>query len=188
MVLALKSLSYQAIEVDTHNKPAELLALSAKGTVPVLVVDNEVLDESAAIVAYLDRHVETPPLLTAPAAQALQNYSDKNIGPQIRDAIFIRREQPETEWDQSVLSQCQDAWEQILEYLEVKCGDTGPWFLGDTPSIADCALSARFALAQYYGLHGVDKHPKLSAWLTGLYQSSAFQQACPAHIYDSVVP
>ena len=188
MVLAFKSLGYQSIEVDTQNKPAELLALSAKGTVPVLVVGDEVLDESAAIVAFLEQHQKMPALLTQPEALALQHYSDKDIGPKIRDAIFIRREQPETEWDQSVLSQCQDAWEQILEYLEVKCRDTGPWFLGDTPSIADCALSARFALAQYYGLHGVDKHPKLSAWLTRLYQSSAFQQACPAHIYDSVLP
>lgn len=187
MALALKSLSYQAIEVDTHNKPAELLALSAKGTVPVLVVDNEVLDESAAIVAYLDRHVEMPPLLTAPAAQALQNYSDKNIGPQIRDAIFIRREQPEAEWDHAVLSQCQCAWEHILEHLEGQCSPSGPWFLGDTPSIADCALCARFALAQYYGLHGVDKYPKLLAWITRLYQSNAFRQACPAHIYDALL-
>lgn len=187
MVLALKSLSYQTIEVDTHNKPAELLALSAKGTVPVLVVDDEVLDESAAIVAYLERHEETPPLLTTPAAMTLQNYSDKDIGPKIRDAIFIRREKPEAEWDHAVLSQCQNAWEHILEHLENQCSSSGPWFLGDTPSIADCALCARFALAQYYGLHGVDKHPKLSAWITRLYRSNAFRQACPAHIYETLL-
>ena len=188
MALALKSLSYQAVEVDTHNKPTELLALSAKGTVPVLVVDDEVLDESAAIVAYLERHEETPPLLTTPEAMTLQNYSDKDIGPKIRDAIFMRREKPEAEWDHAVLSQCQNAWEHILEHLENHCSSSGPWFLGDTPSIADCALCARFALAQYYGLHGVDKHPKLSAWITRLYRSNAFRQACPAHIYETLLP
>ncbi len=188
MALALKSLNYESIEVDTHNKPAELLALSAKGTVPVLVAGNEVLDESAGIIDFLERSRATPALLGSSTAVALQSYSDKEIGPQIRDAIFICREQPEAEWDHSVLSQCQRAWEQILEYLDTQCSASGPWFLGDFPSIADCALSARFALAQHYGLRGVDTHPKLSAWLTRLYQSNAFQQACPTHIYNGLLP
>jgi len=50
--LALSNISYELIEVDFANKPAKLLELSPKGTVPVLVLeDGKVIDESIEIVA-----------------------------------------------------------------------------------------------------------------------------------------
>ena len=54
--LFFKNLSYQQISVDTENKPPELLSLSAKATVPVLLADDKVLDDSQTIMQWLEQY------------------------------------------------------------------------------------------------------------------------------------
>lgn len=53
MALAYAQISVTQHEVDLKNKPLELLQLSAKGTVPVLVLqDNRVIDQSLDIMIW----------------------------------------------------------------------------------------------------------------------------------------
>jgi glutathione S-transferase len=53
MALALASIAYEKIEVSLRAKPPELLALSPKGTVPVLVLQNgQVIDQSLDIMRW----------------------------------------------------------------------------------------------------------------------------------------
>lgn len=49
MALRYCAVEVQIVEVSLKAKPAEMLALSSKGTVPVLAVDGRVIDESLAI-------------------------------------------------------------------------------------------------------------------------------------------
>lgn len=49
MALRYSQVAVQIIEVSLKDKPAQMLALSPKGTVPVLSVDGRVIDESLAI-------------------------------------------------------------------------------------------------------------------------------------------
>ena len=49
MALHYSGVEVQIVEVSLKAKPAEMLALSSKGTVPVLAVDGRVIDESLAI-------------------------------------------------------------------------------------------------------------------------------------------
>ncbi|MBK5554170.1 MULTISPECIES: glutathione S-transferase [unclassified Pseudomonas] len=49
MALRYCGVEVQIVEVSLKAKPAEMLALSSKGTVPVLEVDGRVIDESLAI-------------------------------------------------------------------------------------------------------------------------------------------
>ena len=49
MALRYSGVAVQIVEVSLKAKPAEMLALSAKGTVPVLSIDGQVIDESLAI-------------------------------------------------------------------------------------------------------------------------------------------
>lgn len=49
MALRYSGVAVQIVEVSLKAKPAEMLALSGKGTVPVLSVDGQVIDESLAI-------------------------------------------------------------------------------------------------------------------------------------------
>jgi glutathione S-transferase len=49
MALRYSGVAVDIVEVSLKAKPAEMLALSSKGTVPVLSVDGRVIDESLAI-------------------------------------------------------------------------------------------------------------------------------------------
>ena len=49
MALRYSGVAVNIVEVSLKAKPAEMLALSSKGTVPVLNVDGQVIDESLAI-------------------------------------------------------------------------------------------------------------------------------------------
>ncbi|MGL6243257.1 glutathione S-transferase [Pseudomonas sp.] len=52
MALRYSGVAVQIVEVSLKAKPAEMLALSPKGTVPVLSVDGQVVDESLAIMRW----------------------------------------------------------------------------------------------------------------------------------------
>jgi glutathione S-transferase len=49
MALSYAQINYQHREILLKDKPASMLAFSAKGTVPVLIVNDEVIDESLSI-------------------------------------------------------------------------------------------------------------------------------------------
>ena len=182
LAFSLNQLDYEGILVDTRDKPQALLDISPKGTVPVLVTDGEVIDESALIIEFLEARPAGVRLLDDPRSQALEQYSDTVVGAKIRDAIFMRRDQPEEAWDQAVLQACQNEWTAILQTLEAQCDAVGPWFLGASPSVADCALAARFALASFYQLTGLEQHPKLHQWFSRLLHSDTFKTASPDYL------
>ncbi|WP_213938200.1 glutathione S-transferase [Pseudomonas sp. dw_612] len=52
MALRYSGVEVQIVEVSLKAKPAEMLALSSKGTVPVLAVEGRVIDESLAIMRW----------------------------------------------------------------------------------------------------------------------------------------
>lgn len=53
MALQLANVQCELREVELKNKPEEMLAVSPKGTVPILVLDNSVLDESNDIIQWV---------------------------------------------------------------------------------------------------------------------------------------
>ena len=184
--LSLAGLQYAQHSVDTADKPVELLALSEAGTVPVLVSDTVLLTDSPDIMAWISEHISEESFGSG-AARDLEKFSDKVIGPRIRDAIFMRRDRPVEEWDQSIIDKCQDNWLETLSELEEHCDTPGPWFLGGNPSLADCALGPRFALASYYGLAGVKQFPKVSRWFDQLMQTEIMRSASPPHVVQKSV-
>ena len=57
MTLGVANINYEHREVLLRSKPKELVEVSAKATVPVLVLEQQVLDESIAIMKWaLARH------------------------------------------------------------------------------------------------------------------------------------
>ncbi|MFC6300885.1 glutathione S-transferase [Pseudomonas sp. CCM 7893] len=73
MALRYSGVAVQTIEVSLKAKPVEMLALSPKGTVPVLSVEGQVIDESLAIMGWaLSQHDPEDWLLkNDPAARSL---------------------------------------------------------------------------------------------------------------------
>ena len=182
LVCLLKGVALDEITIDTDAKPAEFLALSPKGKVPVLQGDGWILEESKVIVAFLEENHPEPALLSDAHALEIEAYSDKSIGVAIRDAIFMRRAQAPADWDHEVLERCQRNWDEVLTTLEAQCDADGPWFLGGNPSVADCALVARFALAAYYGLEGVHAYPRVASWWQRMVPRLLDQPTTPAAI------
>jgi len=181
IALNLKGLAFTETVVDTDNKPESLLKLSPEGKVPVLVSGNTVVADSPRIMEWLEAEATQPPLCVDPDAREVEQYSDKVIGPAIRDHIFMIRKAQGSATDMAVTTRCQNAWHECLEYLEGIC-IADPWFLGACPTVADCALAARFALANHYGLTGLGQRPRLQTWYSHVGQAAAFLQSTPAHI------
>ena len=179
--LNAKGLDYEESLVDTDNKPPELIALNPRGTVPVLVAGEEVITNSPDIMAWLENYCPRPALTDTVQAREIESYSDSTIGPAIRDHIFMRRKQGQAPQDPAVTSRCQQAWQSCMAHLERLC-TPDPWFLGNKPTVADCALSARFALAEHYGLGGIENFSRLARWYDNLWQERPFLMSKPAHI------
>ena len=176
----LADVAYEKFYVDTDNKPPELFAASPKGSVPVLVLDDgKVIDESQEIVRFIDERHDGVSLLADAEARDLQNYSDKEIGPLVREAVFMCREQAPHEWDHALLDRCQANWQTVLSKLEQVCSNTGPWFLGENSSIADCALIPRLTITTYYGLIGLGTYPKLFAWYQRMLAHPGYAATAP---------
>ena len=182
--LAVSGLAYERKPVDTSDKPADLLAFNPLGKVPVLVTEEGVIAESAEILSWLGVFSGYDEKQQA-SIQALEWFSDKTIGPRIRDTIFMKRDLPEEQWDVSVLDACQKNWRETLEELEVRC-IADPWFVGDQPTLADCALIPRFALASFYGLTGVEGFPRLKRWFDYVLRTTEMRASTPEYILSEL--
>jgi glutathione S-transferase len=162
-------------EVELRDKPAEMLAASPKGSVPVLVLhDGSVIDESWDIMLWALRtqgthhwlgenecHVTaTLPLLhenDSTFKQALDRYKYPERFPEHPQRFY--REQGET----------------FLQRLETRLAEA-PYLLGDTFSIADAALlpSIRQFAAVDSAWFSTAPYPKLREWLTRYTESEMF--------------
>ncbi|UCC57223.1 MAG: glutathione S-transferase N-terminal domain-containing protein [Gammaproteobacteria bacterium] len=63
MVLAEKGITVEILDVDSHNKPEDLIDLNPYNTVPTLVDRELALYDPRAIMEYLDERFPHPPLM-----------------------------------------------------------------------------------------------------------------------------
>ncbi len=159
---------------ECHPVVAEL---NPKGTVPILVDGDLVLWESSVIVQYLQETDAQSRLLPRNGKERaglrmLAHYSDAVIGPALRDTIFEKRSKDKEEWDQELLQRSERAWRKCLAYLESRLAGHGGF--SAEFSIADCALLARFGLADHYGVGVNTEHPTLKAWYEHMRRRRAF--------------
>lgn len=93
MALRYSQVAVQIVEVSLKAKPVEMLALSPKGTVPVLSVDGRVIDESLAIMrwALAQNDPEGWLLEDEAAAQALIEENDQAFKYQLNRYKYAER-------------------------------------------------------------------------------------------------
>nr|WP_273017046.1 glutathione S-transferase [Pseudomonas sp. SWRI18] len=159
------------IEVSLKAKPAEMLALSPKGTVPVLSVDGAVIDESLAIMLWaLERHDPDDWLLQGdPAVLALIAENDHGFKYQLDRYKYAERypEQPMEDY--------RAAGEVFLRKLEQLLAERA-YLLADHPSLADMALAPfvrQFAHVDREWFAGAP-YPRLQRWLEWFLNSPLF--------------
>lgn len=183
LALAELALDYAVVELQLGERHRDVLLLSPTGTVPVLVDDKVVIWESSIMLDYLDAKY-APGSLLAPdpeqqvVVRTMHAYSDKCVGPAMRDLVFEKRSRPESQWCRDVLEQSNLKWRECQAYLESQLSDT--YFSGADFGAADCALAARCGVAQAYGAAVTAEVPQLHRWFEAVKSRRCWEAAYPA--------
>jgi len=164
------------------NKPAEMLALSPKGTVPVLVLGTEpstqVIDESLDIMLWALNLSDPDNLLYAEDAKALPemlaiiNKNDQQFKPNLERYKRAKRFHGDDE------EECRLQCEPFIQTLEQRLSQH-PFLMGSTPSLLDFALLPfvrQFSRVnrQHYR---DESYTHLQKWLKQHLQSQLFAKA-----------
>ena len=171
MALRYSGVAVQIIEVSLKAKPAEMLVLSPKGTVPVLSVDGRVVDESLAIMrwALAQNDPEGWLLEDDGATQALIEENDQGFKYQLDRYKYAERypEQP--------MEHYRAEGEVFLSKLEGLLAQR-EYLLAGHLSLADVALAPfvrQFAHVDREWF-GRAPYPRLQAWLQRFLESPLF--------------
>lgn len=163
-------------EVSLKAKPAELLELSPKGTVPVLSAGEQVLDESLDIMRWaLARHdpqdwlLRADPL-AAQAADALIERNDREFKVQVNLYKYAERY---PEHSREYYRTQAEVW---LAELDERLAQRA-YLFAEHPSLADAALLP--LMRQFAGVEpdwfASAPYPHLRAWLQGWLESALFK-------------
>lgn len=163
-------------EVAMKNKPAELLALSPKGTVPVLDTGAGVLEESLDIMRWaLEQNDPQDWRLHANPAGAAQTLAliarnDQTFKAQVNLYKYAERYPEHSRED---YRQQAEPWLAELEGLL----EGRPYLLADHPSLVDAALLP--LMRQFAGVEPAwfaeAPYPRVRSWLQGWLESELFK-------------
>jgi glutathione S-transferase len=175
MALRYSDVAVNIVEVSLKAKPAEMLALSSKGTVPVLSVDGQVIDESLAIMhwALAQNDPQDWLLKDDPAGQAqIAALIEEN------DQVFkvhLNRYKYAERYPEQPMAFYRSEGEVFLRRLEALL-DGRDYLLAAHPSLADVALMPfvrQFAHVDREWF-GQTPYVRLQAWLQRFLESDLF--------------
>jgi glutathione S-transferase len=176
MALLYTSINLELREVLLKAKPEKMLAVSAKGTVPVLELpDAQVLDESYEIMRWALDRVDPEHWWSADLAPAIDDLIARNDGQFKNDLDHYKYWQ---RFPAESQEQYRARGELFLAELEVLLTRQS-YLLAERITLADIAL---FPFVRQFA--SVDKHwfdqspyPKLRSWLEQLVNSDLFLTA-----------
>lgn len=180
IAIAEASVTTEIFDSQSFDNINDWQALTPRKTVPVLTVDSTIIYESNVILEYL--HDSTKKLLGTRIDERIQarlmnQYSDIVIGAGIREVIFEKRNKAKQEWDLQRIKMGIEMFEQALEYLSEQLANKD--FFADSYSFAECALTARFGLAQAYGVEIPTRFPNLIDWFERMKLRSSYKRTAP---------
>ena len=160
-------------EIALKAKPAEMLAVSPKGTVPVLVLpDGSVIEESLAVMHWALDQADPRELRNAGDASALIEQNDGAFKHHL-DRFKYTDRYPGTNKDEQ-----RAAGLAILQDWNQRIADQG-WLLGERCSLADAALWPFVRQWRIADPEGFDTDPDLQPlrlWLNGFLQDPGFER------------
>ncbi|WP_416466513.1 glutathione S-transferase [Pseudomonas sp. LFS044] len=166
----------QVCEVAMKHKPAELLALSPKGTVPVLDTGNGVLEESLDIMRWAltrndpqDWRLQADPAAAQQAEQLIAR-NDSEFKAQVNLYKYAERY---PDYSREHYRQQAETWLAELEQLL----EGRPYLLANHPSLTDAALLP--LMRQFAGVEpqwfAEAAYPRVRSWLEGWLASELFK-------------
>ena len=183
IALAELNLSAEIYSSQLGEPHPEVLRLSPKKTVPVLLDGDIAIWESGVILEYLSALRDDSTLFSDDARECakirlLHQYSDTVVGPALRGLVFERRSKAEADWDLELIEQSEASWHNCLEWLQQSLA--GQTYFGEEFSAADCALAARFGVAEAYGAGVDDRFPALLQWFDRIKQRRSWGESYPS--------
>ncbi|AZF47673.1 MULTISPECIES: glutathione S-transferase [unclassified Pseudomonas] len=171
LALRYSGVAVQIIEVSLKAKPAEMLALSPKGTVPVLSVEGRVIEESLEIMQWaLARYDPDDWLLQEnPAVLELIAENDSAFKHHLNRYKYAER------YPQQPMEHYRAEGEVFLQKLEDLLADR-EYLLAAHMSLADAAIVPfvrQFAHVDREWFAGAP-YPRLQAWIQRILESPLF--------------
>jgi glutathione S-transferase len=176
MALLYASINLELREVLLKAKPEKMLAISSKGTVPVLeLADARVLDESYDIIRWALEQSDPQNWLSADLDTAISDLIARNDGQFKTDLDHYKY------WERfpaESQEQYRGRGELFLAELEVLL-TRQPYLLAERITLADIALFPFIRQFAYVDKDWFDQspYPKLRAWLEQLLMSELFLAA-----------
>jgi len=164
-----KALDFEAVEIDSGARRAELLAINPRGEVPALLDGDAIVTGSAAICDYIEHKFPQPPLLPpAPAPRArcrwLESIADTHTDV-LQFLLFllaVRRPELCREYP-AALPRLSDAVHRQHAFLNHELIDRD--YLVGAFSLADVAFVPHLTSLAHLGEPVPDTRPHLRAWL-----------------------
>jgi len=201
LAIAASGLSVELREVVLKNKPAELLAASAKGTVPVLVLPNgQVIDESLDVMLWaLGQHDPDAWLEPKNAEAAVPTMADMLVLIAANDGAF-KHSLDRYKYPHRYATEHTDGDAPSFAQTHRRLGATwlcalerrleGGYLFGLRASLADMALlpfTRQFAHTEP-AWFAAQPWPRLQAWLAAFEASSLYAGVMGKHLpWDSKV-
>ena len=178
MGLYVSGLDYEHREIILRDKPAHMLEVSPKGTVPVFITEQDkIIDESLDLLRFALSKVDPSGWLDCDRAQADKLIAD-NDGPfkhHLDRYKYASRYDDDAKRDDVDTSHRREA-EKFIQTYETRL-ENGPFLMGDKQTIADIAI---FPFIRQFA--NTDKtwwdnapYPKTQDWLTRHLESVLFK-------------
>ena len=179
MALKYACIDVEHREIELRNKPQSMLAASPKGTVPVLCIGDEVLDQSADIMRWAIK--QSDPAGWGDVDDAIaQAWIDKNDGPfkTLLDQYKYPNRFPELDPDAAL----NEALQSMLLPMEQTL-QKSQYLLGDKMTWVDMAI---FPFIRQFSMVDAKKFeqlpvPAVKAWLNKHLESDLFNSVMHKH-------
>lgn len=177
--LLLAKQPFMLRDIVMKNIPAEMLAVSAKGTVPVLVLDDStVIDESLDVMIWALKKNDPDNLLYKNKPNTYDNMLALIKRNDTEFVETLNKYKAASRYHDSNETACRQQCESFIGYLE-QCLNQHKFFMGESPSLVDYAI-----LPFIRQFSRVDRkwfsqapYPKLQCWLEKHYQNPLFSKA-----------
>ena len=175
LALAVSGQAVELREVELRNRPDELYAVAAKGTVPVLVLpDGQAIDESLDVMHWA--LAKNDPMAWLPATEGLQSECDALLAR--NDGAFkhhLDRYKYATRYEDTNQVEHRDVGAVILRELDQRLRQRA-FLLGETFTLADAAVAPfvrQYARADR-AWFDAQEWTALRTWLDGFTESERF--------------
>lgn len=174
LALYFSKLSYRKFEVSLKDKPAEMLEISPKGTVPVLQLsDGEVIEESLDIALWALKQNDPQNLLqNADALIEMLSLVERNDG---EFKHWLDRYKYADRHLENTPEHYRSQGEVFLAQLEIRLAPQ-PFLMGDKASFADIAIMPFVRQFAHVDKSWFEQSPHrhLQQWLAYWLESTAF--------------